>query len=780
MKKLVAVILAALLVTSLLTVGTFAAYADDELDGKSFTAEVFEGRGLRMIGSPNGSLGKDFFVNAYANGYYDGTNDELKGDYYYGPYYYAGSGIGIVSDVAPGESGVYKDGMYRVYEKGNVFTGANISERMLGGNWISGTGNVPFCRFPFNFDIDLAGKKEIAGIRIYTGDNSNGWVKAYDVYVKYTAEDADWHYICSGNTNAQADLTSDFGFNITAAKVRISVTDISNKTGAAIMSTDGKMSIPKGAPNYFYIKGIRVLKSKDGYVNATVEQKDDEIAIDAAKLTGYQGGKVREGIKQLMDGNIGNKVILNGNTTLDFGQQVTFSGFRYYPHVGATANDVVKSFGIDGGVKIYSKLGDEGSADTLLANAERISLSKADIDYMAADGGTDYTQPIDVDFGKNVTARGINFNIWHVPGITEAASPYAGEIRLLAAKDYSHGYALKDDVVEFGVTPEVIDKGASKAGTGFVWNNPSCLFDGVIPIKDGDFGIDKNSSTYYVGFGTYGADAGFMSGEKAWLTIDLKQKTDFSAVRLFGRMCYAMSPTDVNLYFSNDNEKWTLASHNTDSLNGKKIDDMFCYSKSGDIYTDMKPNDGDSNYSVRARYIKIEILKAGNSDYATLSEIMLVKPGAEVLTCDALNEKILKNSVKTEIKTVQSGVLDGTESGIIRFITEFIKVGAEVEYFGTYAIGDAGAPNFGETSDASVNTAVYDVGKDGLSQPVAGNTYSVDITDIPSTKFDVPVYAVSFVKIKGYDNLILSEVKTGVTVDKDMNLKTAVTAEDGE
>lgn len=87
----------------------------------------------------------------------------------------------------------------------------------------------------------------------------------------------------------------------------------------------------------------------------------------------------------------------------------------------------------------------------------------------------------------------------------------------------------------------------------------------------------------------------------------------------------------------------------------------------------MKPNDGDSNYSVRARYIKIEILKAGNSDYATLSEIMLVKPGAEVLTCDSLNEKILKNSVKTAIKTVQSGVLDGTESGIIRFITEFIK-----------------------------------------------------------------------------------------------------------
>lgn len=772
MKKLLAVILAALLVTSLLTVGVFAAstrtFAADELDSlnNGFQAEVLEGRGLRAVRQPGSSLGKDVFINAYVDGYNDNPSSYVS---------WSNKGIGEVKDT---------DGntLYNVYTKSDFILRYTGMSQMIGGNWISGAGSVPFNKLPFNIDIDLNGKRDISGTRIYAEKNPNnaGYVTKYEIYVNYSGADNDWYCIYSGTNNQKADVTADFGYNVTASKIRISITDISNKTGAAITSTDGTKTIPAGAPTYLFLDGVTVLQPKADYKNITVEQKDDEIAIDAAKLTGYQGGKVREGIKQLMDGNIGNKVILNGNTTLDFGQQVTFSGFRYYPHVGATANDVVKSFGIDGGVKIYSELGDEGSADTLLANAERISLSKADIDYTAADGGTDYTQPIDVDFGKNVTARGINFNIWHVPGKTEAESPYAGEIRLLAAKDYSHGYALKNDVVKFGETPDVIEKGASKPGAGYVWDNPSCLFDGVIPIKNGDFGIDKNSSTYYVGFGTYGADAGFMSGEKAWLTIDLKQETDFSAVRLFGRMCYAMSPTEVNLYFSNDNSNWTLASHNTDSLNGKKIDDMFCYSKSGDIYTDMKPNDGDSNYSVRARYIKIEILKAGNSDYATLSEIMLVKPGAEVLTCDALNEKILKNSVKTAIKTVQSGVLDGTESGIIRFITEFIKVGAEVEYFGTYAIGDAGAPNFGETSGASVNTAVYDVGKDGLSQPVAGNTYSVDITDIPSTKFDVPVYAVSFVKIKGYDNLILSEVKTGVTVDKDMNLKTAVTAEDGE
>lgn len=754
MKKLLAVILAALLVTSLLTVGVFAAesvrtFAADEWDAVTygFMAEAFEKRGFGATKSPSSGLGVNFFAKSWAEGYDDSS----------------------IWNVVDGNG-------YEIYKKTNQLTQKTGVDRMFGGNWIGAVNaDVPFCQFPINIDIDLNGKRDISGVRIYKAATNNGYIKGYKVYVNYGGQDNGWHYIYSGNTSSKADLTADFGFNVTAAKVRISVTDISRTTGSAITSSDGKYTIPAGTPIFFFIDGVTVLQPKDGYVNAMVEQKDDEIAIDAAKLKGYFGNEAAESVKQLMDGYSDKSVILNGKATLDFGEQVTFSGFRYYPPADATKKVAPLSFNTDGGVTLYSAVNSEGA---LTGEQSMRGTGLLYEDY--TDYNSDPTKPITVYFKKNITARGIRFHIWHTveAGAGYDESPYAGEIRLIKARE---GYPDMSKVVEFEQTPEVIDHGMTKEGAGDVWWIPSCLFDKYIYTKDGEFGKNANNDAdYYVGFGKYGADAGFMSGEKAWLTIDLKQETDFSAVRLFGRMKFKMSPTDVNLYFSNDNVKWTLASHNTDSLNGKKIDDMYCYSKSGDIYTDMKPNDGENDYSVRARYIKIEILKADTSDYAALSEIMLVKPGAEVLTCDALNEKILKNSVKTEIKTVQSGVLDGTESGIIRFITEFIKVGAEVEYFGTYAIREAAAPNFGETSDASVNTAVYNVGKDGVSQPVAGNTYSVDITDIPSTKFDVPVYAVSFVKIKGYDNLILSEVKTGVTVNKDMNLKTAVTAEDGE
>lgn len=761
MRKLFAVILAALLVTSLLTVGVFAAstrtFEEDEWDSvkNSFTAEIFDGRGLRAVRSPSAGLGKDAFINAYLDGYNDEPSSYVD---------WSNKGIGEVKD---------KEGnvLYNVFTKSDFFLRYTGMSQMIGGNWISGAGSVPFNRLPFNIDVDLNGKRDISGVRIYAEKNPNnaGYVTKYEVYVNYSGADDDWHCICSGTNNQKADVTADFGYNITASKVRISITEISNKTGAAITSTDGTKTIPAGAPTYLFLDGVTVLNKKEGYKNATVEQKDDEITIDASKLAGSASAK------QLMDGYSDKSVSLNG-TNLDFGEQITFSGFRYYPPAGATEKVAPYSFNQDAGVTLYSTVNSEtGNLDG--AQSMKSLLYEDYTDY-----NSDPSKPITVYFKRNITARGIRFHIWHTVekgvGDGTAAAPYAGEIRLIAARE---GYPDMSNVVEFKQTPTVIDHGATKEGVGFVWWNPSCLFDKYIYTKDGEFGKNAtNDGDYYVGFGTYGKDAGFTSGEKAWLTIDLKEQTEFSAVRLFGRMKFKMSPTDVNLYFSDDNVNWTLASHNTDSMNGKQIDDMFCYSSTGSIYTDMTPNNGENDYSIKARYIKIEILKAAGSDYATLSEIMLVKPGAEVLTCDALNEKILKNSVKTAIKTVQSGVLDGTERGIIRFITEFIKVGAEVEYFGTYAIGDAGAPNFGETSGASVNTAVYDVGKDGLSQPVAGNTYSVDITDIPSTKFDVPVYAVSFVKIKGYDNLILSEAKTGVTVDKDMNLKTAVTAEDGE
>lgn len=76
-EKLLAVILAAMLVTSLLMVGVFASeyrnFAFGELDGRKlkFMAEVFKGRGLRVARGASQNIGKEAFAKSCAQGYDD-------------------------------------------------------------------------------------------------------------------------------------------------------------------------------------------------------------------------------------------------------------------------------------------------------------------------------------------------------------------------------------------------------------------------------------------------------------------------------------------------------------------------------------------------------------------------------------------------------------------------------------------------------------------------------------------------------------------------------------
>lgn len=755
MKRFLSVMLSVFLIASMLTVGVSAAsrvFMDDEWNGrdKGFTAEVFDGAGRRAV-SPGFSITKDEYVEFY-NGNYDETPGTHK----------------------------TSDSSYTVYGKDTSFTVNEGVDMRVGGCWSSSANaDIPFNKMPLNFDIDLNGKEEISGTRIYMGtSDSRVYITECEIYVKVNGKDDSWHYICTASNTEKKpiNLTVDFGYNVFATHLRVSVTESSFVTGSEIVSSDGKLSIPAGATKYIYMQCIAVLQPNEAYIPAYNEpEHNDEIIIDPAGITGLCGGKKDDNYKKLMDGDFTNSAMVNGKTGVDFGKSVTFSGFRYYPPKNGTAASVVRSFGIDAGVSIYdsSSFAEDGSV--IFNNTSKLNISIDPLAYPEKDGVTYYTGAVTVDFGKNVTSRGLLFHIWHTYD-NEVASPYAGEIRLLAPKDYSHGYALKDDVLKLSKTPEVIDKGASRVGANVAFSNPGALFDEVIYLTTAEHSASDYSS--FAGF----EFANFNEGNTAYLTIDLGEETNFSALRLFGRMGFDMNPTKTKLYFSNDNATWSRASYNEDSVTDwYSGTNMRAYKKSGDIYTDLKPNDGKTDYSVRARYVKIEMLgSSGGNKHALISEIMFVKPGTDVKTIAELDNAIAKNSVELSIKEAQSGVLnDGL--GIIRFITEFLKVDSKVTSFGTYAIRDDSAnKNFGETSQMSDNTAYYTVGEDGVTAPSVGGTYSVDITGIDEKYFTVPVYAISFVKIEGYDNLILTGVKT-VTVDENMHLSYAETAsEDGE
>ena len=245
------------------------------------------------------------------------------------------------------------------------------------------------------------------------------------------------------------------------------------------------------------------------------------------------------------------------------------------------------------------------------------------------------------------------------------------------------------------------------------------------------------------------------------VTLDIASPVTFSGIRVYsskadGAPVYAGSyvpeNVTVELYDSRGNMYKTGAikmPRNWDKATG------------GFPYSELTITDGSKNYAmtdVTKIVINITGLYDGYAHFCS-EEIRLLmhKSGVETASVSDL----LRNKVKLSTPTFESGVYgDGT--GIIRFFTTFdaIADGVEIESFGTYAHVDSVSENMDD------KCATY-VGK----TPAVGDNFSVDVTGITEGYFNKPVFALSFVKIKGYDNLILSGISTGATVNAKNKLK---------
>lgn len=190
------------------------------------------------------------------------------------------------------------------------------------------------------------------------------------------------------------------------------------------------------------------------------------------------------------------------------------------------------------------------------------------------------------------------------------------ELQLVEA-DASLGEAktvedLDGPVVLWETTPTVTDS-YSYNGGGLTSSNQDSLFDGVV--------ISEGVSSYHDAPG-YGWDNCKINqgNNMAFVTIDLGQEYEFSAVRVYGRYdIWFQSMTEGNLLISSDTRNsnssssvrnsamWSRPMPHKDKATatptvangaGNPI-----YGSSGDMYTDMKAPDGSN---MRARYIRIQ------------------------------------------------------------------------------------------------------------------------------------------------------------------------------
>lgn len=281
-----------------------------------------------------------------------------------------------------------------------------------------------------DIDINLNGARLASGVRLYAGADSNPvYVTKYEVYVKFDGED-DWTYLYTdGNyTGSKADITTPFAGNMNVTDIRISV-----------LETEGGTQIDEGTIAYFGLDRIAVLKPyNDGgatYAEAPKTYNSsmelDELSVVAVNAKFKGDSWTVEQSKAGMDDDLGSASATNGYLTIDFGQQVSFSGFRYYPPKNSKFKAISKigNFALlPNGFTIDSNGRASWTEEEAINTGTYINPQL--VYPLDSEGNNDYTKPITVKFGRNVVARGLYINSWnHVDSTVGWGG--VGEIRLI-------------------------------------------------------------------------------------------------------------------------------------------------------------------------------------------------------------------------------------------------------------------------------------------------------------------------------------------------------------
>lgn len=292
--------------------------------------------------------------------------------------------------------------------------------------------------------------------------------------------------------------------------------------------------------------------------------------------------------------------------------------------------------------------------------------------------------------------------------------------------------------------------------------NTKHLYDGIVTAYD-----NVGDSTF-----TRGDHCIFTNkNEKLNLTFTFSENETFSGIRFYARKSdwetgfvgnSRPNTVRIKLYGDDDETYVTSGIITTDPSNdGRYVNIMLGFNGNNVTVSGVKKMD-----------ISIISLR-GNYNHWGSEEVRLLTDTTISKTSTLAD--IAEASVTSKEIVADTGVLN--DKGIIRFITEFEKIadGTEIEYFGTYVIKD-GAYDETKVKKDSDNVGVYYVSDANIGrQPVVGETFSVDVMNIDSDKYETGVTAVSFVKIAGYENPIILNVKQGVTVNGERNVKLPAT-----
>lgn len=636
LRKLLSVLLTLCMMIALCTAfaavpASAAAFLSDEYDATAngFTITVKDKRGLNAAYF-DPSMDYETVQYLYENGYADhdsyGIHRVLKNDdgtYVIDP---ASGGVGLV-----------------VTDPSRILAKTDKSAPHYGGYYHSGKNtSLPVNQFPINVDIHLGDTPvTTSGVRIYPRQDSptqGGGIRKFEVYVKFNSDD-EWHYLYTDGRSKDkgadegSTINSAFGYNAALTDIRIRVTDTYANVGL-----DGLFAA-KGTAGYVNFGWITVLKPYNAggpIVAATPKtvtsfDETDEMDVPIVKY-GYENTGVKKDVRLVADNDRMSGAQLNGSMVMDFGKNITISGFRYYPMRGQVGLYGFKNkkdgtgyggviYGPEYGViqvdsdHVATYSGDKGEDLALKADSAKL------FNYPTVNGEVDYTMPVTVLFDRNYTVGGLTLAGWAQTDGT-AGNAMMGEIKLLKADTTNDKYL--DGTLLWDETPSVTSV-ASNSGTANAGKDRA-LFDRVVLTSYSN----ADDAYIYRGFNY----AGLNSGETVTMTIDLKKAYTFSAVRVVAKYAQPdQALTRAILSVSDDGENWADSYVYMDSKNGV-IDEgrkLIKYTSTGSFYTDVAARTFEKNYNVTARFVKLTVLKTSGA-HLSMQEIALVEPKANNAT----------------------------------------------------------------------------------------------------------------------------------------------------
>lgn len=365
----------------------------------------------------------------------------------------------------------------------SLLTGTSGTGTYWGGYWCQNfEASIPSTKWPITFDVDFDGNITTSGVRLGHGNNGNGRIAKFEVWVQFPdAGEDDWTYICTdGNINTtgngkeaslEQDIDTPFGQNLVIKKLRIVVLASNIPNGKLAKFKEYNSDDGTGAEYaYFQLSKIAMLKPyNDGgaeYSNwlpttaSSADQLDEYTLGDSAFATiaadvsgAYRGRDASASdFTNAFDGNRTTPQMSNGACFTGWEDEIEVSGIRFYPMSDMNAKTNILSHSEYKGIDVFYALKTFDGAGMgyltgdLVYNGTRIdetetnkSLTKVMksgdlVPYPNTDDSasatTDYTKPVTISFGKNVKIKGYMLEGWTTKYGNAANSGFA-EVRLL-------------------------------------------------------------------------------------------------------------------------------------------------------------------------------------------------------------------------------------------------------------------------------------------------------------------------------------------------------------